>query len=132
MDLLRHCQRLSETFPWIDEATKIGADVFLVIYPTFLIAFYLYGVYKKDQQAKEGALFIFLSCMISLAVNIFVQLFFTKSRPLVELWDMEVQETFLHRFLPDSSFPSDHAVVGMSFAIATLLRGLRRKNKKLI
>ena len=130
--LITSCQKLSQTFPWVSEATKIGSDIFLIIYPIFLTAFYLYGVAKKKEEAKVGALFIFLSCGISLLVNIGIQTIFIKSRPLVQLMNAEVHETFLHKFLPESSFPSDHAVVGMSIAIATLLWGIKSKNKKLI
>jgi undecaprenyl-diphosphatase len=38
----------------------------------------------------------------------------------------------LHSLLPDSSFPSDHAVVGMSIAVASLIRWYKTKNKNLI
>jgi membrane-associated phospholipid phosphatase len=34
---------------------------------------------------------------------------------------VNVEETLLHDILPTSSFPSDHAVVSMAFAMATLL-----------
>jgi membrane-associated phospholipid phosphatase len=34
---------------------------------------------------------------------------------------VETEETLLHQILPSSSFPSDHAVVSMAVAMATLL-----------
>jgi membrane-associated phospholipid phosphatase len=34
---------------------------------------------------------------------------------------VEAEETLLHDILPTSSFPSDHAVVSMAVAVATLL-----------
>lgn len=101
------------------------------MYPIFLVAYYLSGVYRKDAQAKIGALAVFLSCVFSVLGNIGIQMFFVKARPLVELQALEVPETLLHQFLPQSSFPSDHAVVGMSLAVATLLWSLKTQEKKL-
>ena len=48
-------------------------------------------------------------------------MFFYKERPIVVLNQVEAEETLLHDILPTSSFPSDHAVVSMAFAMATLL-----------
>ena len=41
-------------------------------------------------------------------------------------------ETVLHSFLPSSSFPSDHSALSMGIAIASLLWGLRNKDRKFI
>ena len=42
---------------------------------------------------------------------------------------VEMEETLLHEILPTSSFPSDHAVVSMAFAVGTLLWGIYGKKK---
>jgi membrane-associated phospholipid phosphatase len=52
----------------------------------------------------------------------FLQSFFLKNRPNMDLFESDVGDTLLHSLLPDSSFPSDHAVVGMSIAVASLIR----------
>ena len=121
-----------EKYPRINTFAPIGADIFVFIYPILLIVLYLKGIIQKKREKKEGALFIFFSCCISIIINIFIQFFFLKNRPNVELFHLEAEETLLHKFLPSSAFPSDHATVSMSIAIATLLRGYQTKNKKLI
>jgi membrane-associated phospholipid phosphatase len=122
---------LSTSYPRIDQYTSIGADIFVFLYPIFLVALYLKGIIKKEKESKEGALFIFFSCLFCTLINIGIQRFFYKQRPNAVLYD-DTEETMLHQFLPESSFPSDHAVVSMSFALATLFRGYKVKNKKII
>jgi len=41
-------------------------------------------------------------------------------------------ETILHKFLPASSFPSDHAALSTAFASAVFFWGLKNKDKKFI
>ncbi|MDR0282580.1 MAG: hypothetical protein LBI53_04730 [Candidatus Peribacteria bacterium] len=120
---------ISETYPRIAQFAPIGADIFVFIYPILLVVLYLRGIIKKQLNHKEGVLFIFLSCVISIITNICVQSFFLRNRPNMGLYLIEAEETFLHKFLPSSSFPSDHATVSMSIAIATLLRGYTIKNR---
>jgi len=132
LSLLQTFTKLSEQYPRIDQLAPIGADVFVFIYPIFLVFLYTKGMIRKQLDRKEGALFIFFSCLISILTNICIQAFFLKDRPNIELFHLEAEETLLHKFLPSSSFPSDHAAVSMSIAIATLLRGYKTKNKNLI
>jgi membrane-associated phospholipid phosphatase len=40
------------------------------------------------------------------------------------------EETMLHKFLPHSSFPSDHSAMSMWFAMWLLIRWIRTKDKK--
>ncbi|MDR2189652.1 MAG: hypothetical protein LBP53_00145 [Candidatus Peribacteria bacterium] len=127
--LLQKSIALSDTYPRIAHFAPLGADIFTFIYPIFLVALYLKGMIKKQKELKEGALFIFLSCFISVLINIFIQSFFLKHRPNIELFNENIGETLFHGLLPDSSFPSDHAVVGMSIAIATLLWGYKMKKQ---
>ncbi|MDR2415937.1 MAG: hypothetical protein LBD75_05010 [Candidatus Peribacteria bacterium] len=120
--ILQKAVALSEAHLRIAKFAPIGADIFTFMYPVFLVTLYLKGIIKKQTQSKQGAVFIFLSCFISILVNIFFQSFFLKNRPNREIFDIDVGETLLHRLLPESSFPSDHAVVGISIALATLIR----------
>ncbi len=102
------------------------------VYPIFLTVLYLYGMIKNKIEAKKEALFIFFSCFFSVAVNILSQQFFDKQRPIYEFWIQNIDhETLLHQFLPSTSFPSDHAVVTFSIAMATWLIAYKHHNKKL-
>lgn len=119
-------------YPRIERFYPIGADVFVFIYPVFLVILYLYGIFQKKKSHKASALFIFFSCLISVIVTIISQQFLEKQRPIYEFaLDNTHQETLLHSFLPSTSFPSDHAVVSFSIAMATLLIALRTRNKTL-
>jgi undecaprenyl-diphosphatase len=130
--IIDQCIELSERYPRIETFAPIGADIFVIIYPFFLIFLYLKGIFKKQLDRKEGALFIFFSCLISVIINTFLQSFFLKNRPNMDFFESDVGDTLLHALLPNSSFPSDHAVVGMSIAVASLIRWYKTKNKSLI
>lgn len=131
-DFLLFLVNLWEKYHRIGTFYPIGADVFVFVYPIFLTGLYLYGMIKNKIEAKKEALFIFFSCFFSVAVNIISQQFFDKQRPIYEFWIQNLdQETLLHQFLPSTSFPSDHAVVTFSIAIATWLIAHKHHNKKL-
>ena len=115
---------------WIDIQTKYGlianlaptlADIFVIVYPIFLISIYLYAIIKKKPLIKQWAIYICFATFIAILINIWIQTFFYKERPIVVLNQVKAEETLLHNILPTSSFPSDHAVVSMAFAMATLL-----------
>jgi membrane-associated phospholipid phosphatase len=42
------------------------------------------------------------------------------------------KETILHKFMPSSSFPSDHAALTMAIAMMSLFRGIKNKDKKFL
>jgi len=108
----------------------LTADIFVFTYPVFLVAVYFYAIWKKNIEHKIWALFIFFSVFFATIFNIFSQLFFDKQRPNVVLWLVDEKvETVLHKFLPSSSFPSDHAVVSFSIATAILMYWIYKKNK---
>ncbi len=111
-------------------ATPILADIFVFTYPLYLIILYSMGWVKKQINYKISSLWIFANVVITTLVNIGIQAFVQKSRPNITLWLVDQKtETVLHQYLPSSSFPSDHAAVSMSIAVATLLRGIQKKNK---
>ncbi len=113
--------------------TPILADIFVFTYPIYLLILYCcWRIYKKIEY-KIAAMWIFANVVFSILVNIGIQFFVEKSRPNIVLWLVDQKtESILHSYLPSSSFPSDHANVSMSIAIASLLRGIQKKDKKYI
>ena len=131
-DFLKMLVDLWNKHRWIADFYPIGADIFVFVYPIFLTYWYLRGMITKNKLFKQDALIIFFSCLFSVIVNILSQQFFDKQRPIYELGTVVVdKDTILHQFLPVTSFPSDHAVVTFSIAMATLLLALRSHNKNL-
>ena len=131
-DFLKMLVDLWNKHQWIADFYPIGADIFVFVYPIFLTYWYLRGMITKSKLFKQDALIIFFSCLFSVIVNILSQQFFDKQRPIYELGTVVVdKDTILHQFLPVTSFPSDHAVVTFSIAMATLLLALRSHNKNL-
>lgn len=129
MDVLQWWIDIQTKYEWISNLAPTFADVFVMVYPIFLISIYLYAIIKKKSVVKQGALYIFFVTVIAVLINIWIQTFFYKERPIVVMNHVEAEETLLHDILPASSFPSDHAVVSMTFAMATLLWWLCNKRK---
>lgn len=129
MDILNWGIDIQTKYEWIANLAPVLADIFVVAYPIFLICIYLYAIIKKKPLVKQGAIYICLATFIAILVNIWIHTFFYKERPIVVLNQVEAEETLLHDILPTSSFPSDHAVVSMSVAVATLLWWLYIKRK---
>ena len=113
--------------------TPTLADIFVFTYPIYLAALYISWRIQKSIKNKVAALYIFTNVAITTLFNIFIQFFVDKSRPniVLELADQKM-ETVLHKYLPTSSFPSDHAAVSMSIAIASIIRWLHKKDKKFL
>ncbi|HRX63724.1 MAG TPA: phosphatase PAP2 family protein [Candidatus Absconditabacterales bacterium] len=112
-------------------SVPLSADIFVFFYPVLLVILYIVGIVKNKIYYKESALWIFWAGVLSMLVNISTQLFFDKLRPNLLLgMDYEKIETILHRFLPQSSFPSDHAATSMGIAVALFLWGSKNKDKK--
>ena len=129
MSILNRWVDIQNKYEWLANLAPTFADIFVIIYPIFLICIYVYAIIKKKPIVKQGALYIFLATFIAVLINIWIQTFFYKERPIVVLNQVETEETLLHDILPTSSFPSDHAVVSMAVAIATLLWWLYNKRK---
>jgi membrane-associated phospholipid phosphatase len=120
---------IQEKYSFISDLAPVFADIFVLAYPAFLILVYLYAMIKKKVQIKQWAIYICIATFIAVVINIWVQTFFYKERPIVVMNNVETEETLLHDILPTSSFPSDHAVVSMTFAMATLLWWLYNRRK---
>lgn len=116
----------------LSEIVPITADVFVFLFPILLIIIYVSWIVKKSKSYKESALWIFWSAILTSAVNVLIQLFFQKSRPTLELFWYEETETILHKFLPNSSFPSDHASMSMWFAMWLLIWWIKTKKKSFV
>ena len=129
MDFLQKWIDIQTKYEWIAHIAPTFADIFVIAYPIFLTCIYLYAIIKKKPSIKQCAFYIFFATLIAVLINIWIQNFFYKERPIVVLNQVEAEETLLHDILPTSSFPSDHAVVSMTFAIATLLWGIYNKKK---
>lgn len=110
------------------------SDIFVFTYPIFLVILFLYGIFYKNQIIKKASLWIFFVTLISALINIWIQTFFLKSRPFVffDFISNSSNNSLLHKFLPSSSFPSDHALVSMAFAVSVLLYSRKTNNKILL
>jgi len=129
MDILNWWIDIQTKYEWVANLAPVCADIFVIAYPIFLVSIYLYAMIKKKPLFKQGAVYIFFVTLIAVLINVWVQTFFLKERPIVALNHVETEETLLHDILPSSSFPSDHAVVSMAFAMATLLWWVCNKRK---
>lgn len=115
------------------------ADIFVFTYPIYFLALYIYWMVKgrREQGAgmkyKMASLYIFAGACVSFIVNIGIQFLVDKARPNIVLWLADLKhETILNKFMPTSSFPSDHATLTMSIAMMSLFRGIKNKDKKFI
>ena len=129
MNILQQWINIQKKYTFISDLAPILADIFVIAYPIFLVFIYLYAMIKKKTQIKQWALYIFIATFITVLINIWIQTFFYKERPIIVMNQVQTEETLLHNILPTSSFPSDHAVVSMSFAIATLLWWIYNRKK---
>lgn len=129
MDILNWWIDVQSKYEWVSNLAPTFADIFVVVYPIFLVGIYLYAIIKKKSSVKQGAFYVFFATLIATLINIWIQTFFYKERPIVVLNQVNTEETLLHDILPTSSFPSDHAVVSMAFAMATLLWWIYSKKK---
>ncbi len=131
VNVLKTLNQTMNASPFLTHRTPIAADVFVFSYPVYLAALYVSGRITKKIDYKKSALFIFTSVFSTAITNLIIQSFIDKQRPnlILGLADLKT-ETPLHHFLPSSSFPSDHAAVSMSIAVASLIRGIKNKDQK--
>jgi membrane-associated phospholipid phosphatase len=119
--------------PTLSHRAPILADIFVFSYPVYLLGLYSWGRIKKTITPKISALIIWANVAVTVIANLGIQFFIQKDRPNIVLGLLDQKhETVLHKFLPNSSFPSDHAGVSMSISIASILRGITHKDSKYI
>ena len=110
----------------------ILSDIFVFSYPIYLVYLYFVAhdhqqrrkkIFLKTQQLqhKYDALLIFFSFVGSVVVNYILKAFVQQERPykLIDL-ALNPKESLILNTIPTDSFPSDHAAVSMSIAIAVL------------
>ncbi len=121
----------------------ILADIFVFTYPLYLLYLYFFNhkisrwnsIWNKnsDRQHKYNALTILFSFIWSIIINYIIKAFVQQPRPYQILNLMiNPKESLLLNSIPSDSFPSDHAAVGMTIAISTLVVWYRNNNKKII
>jgi membrane-associated phospholipid phosphatase len=125
-------------YPFFFERLPFVADIFVFVYPMYLVVLYGYGMFQgykglkvQSFALKESAVWIFVVAMASMIFNMIVQVFLVKDRPdvMLDLLYQKREDLILYDYLPKASFPSDHATMSMAIAMATLLYGLRYKKK---
>jgi len=125
-------------YPFFFDRLPVVADAFVFVYPVYLVVLYGNGMFQSYKgkrlqgfALKESAVWIFMAAMASTVFNMFVQVFLIKDRPDVtmDLLYQKREDLILYDYLPEASFPSDHATMSMAIAVATLLYGLRYKKK---
>lgn len=119
--LIKH-EILMKTLP-------LASDIFVFIYPIYLVALYVWGIYKWSTH-RIAALFVFWSGWFAIWTNAIIKLIFTKTRPDV-LLDLafENRDGLVLEGIPANTFPSDHAAMSFAIATSTLLRWIKTKNK---
>lgn len=122
----------------------ILADIFVFSYPLYLIYLYFFThdsisrwqrLWHKstDRQHKQIALSIFFSFVGSVIVNYIIKAFIEQPRPYQVLdLTLNPKESLILNSIPTDSFPSDHAAVWASIAVAVLIWWYKTANKKMI
>ncbi len=109
----------------------ILSDLFVFFYPFLLIIIYLIGFKQNNIKYKKLSLVLFFSAFVTTLINITLQSFFHKQRPIFYFHTVQQANTLLHKILPSSSFPSDHAWISFAIASAMLFWALKNKDKKI-
>jgi hypothetical protein len=89
MNILNRGISLQDTYPWVANWSEIFADIFVFLYPIFLIILYVYAIVKQKKTIKQGCLYIFLATFIAVLINIGIQCFFYKERPINTLTQVD-------------------------------------------
>lgn len=116
---------------WIEPYIKYIADLPVLIYPIFLVIWYLLSSKQskdKNNIHKNEALSIFTATIVSFLLHFAVKPFVDKDRPETAL---DYANAILDH-IPDISFPSGHASVWWAMAFAALYRWYINENKTLL
>lgn len=126
-DLMSRLNHLASSNQHIFALMSFLSDFIVLLFPIVLIALYVHWWRKKNQKLQINSLIIVLWVIISVWADIIIQQIFNKARPETLPW---LKLILSH--LPTMSFPSDHASVGMWFAVAFLLSFKNSWDKKII
>lgn len=125
-NFLKYLNNMVNTNELLKHYVPITADIFVFVYPVFLFFMYIYWIYKKNIEHKIWALYVFFAAWISVVINLWIQYLVDKQRP--EQIALS-KENLIFDHVPTKPFPSDHAAVSSAIAMATLLWGIKTKNK---
>lgn len=120
--------------PLLIKLIPLLGDIFVFSYPIYLIYLYfahtethswranLWRTIAPDKTNKINALTILFATGGGIIVNYIIKFFVTEQRPyrVIDL-TLNPKESLILTNIPSDSFPSDHATVGMSVAMTTLL-----------
>ncbi|UFX83484.1 phosphatase PAP2 family protein [Candidatus Absconditicoccus praedator] len=127
--LLENLNDFADKNYFLSKYIPITADIFVFVYPIYLVYLYLYGVYNKNVNYKYASLYIFFSGVTSMIVSQAFQFLIIKDRPEDHI---ESQKNLVLEHLPDVSIPSDHMTLSMAIATSSMLWGLQNKNRFLL
>lgn len=107
------------------------ADAVVLSYPVVLLALYIVGIARNDRVYKQGAVWMFWVAILSAVINVVFQTLFFKDRPdlVLDLGFSKREDLILYDYLPEASFPSDHAAMAMGIALATIRYGYVQARK---
>lgn len=126
IDLLKHRNYIVNANESLKHYIPLTADVFVLVYPIYLIIMYLTWIYKKDIEYKVWAIYILFSGLLTVVINLWIQFLVDKQRP--EQIALS-KDNLIFQHVPSKPFPSDHAAVSATIAMATLIWGIKHKNK---
>ena len=116
-DILTWLNHWVSSNPSLFHVTSISADIFVFSYPVILIFMYFYGYIKHKKDYQLAGISILISWIVSISINLIIQLFIRKARPETLPW----LELILSH-VPTISFPSDHAAISMAIAVGFFLQ----------
>jgi membrane-associated phospholipid phosphatase len=130
VELIYTLNTLLASLPLLQMIVPILADVFVFVYPVYLL--WLYFV-SSSIQHKIAAASIVTSAILGVAVNYTLKFWLPSPRPFTVL-DLEVNphDALVLRDLPEMTFPSDHAMMGAVIATSILIRAYRTQDTKSI
>jgi len=103
------------------------ADAPIFVLPLFLFCGWISAAYQKKDDIKIRLLFVFYSCAWAFLWNSFVQIFFSGKIERPEM-SLEASQWLILSHIPDDSFPSDHASVGMAFLVGMYFFGWKKES----
>lgn len=109
--------------PIVEKIVFIFADAPIFFLPVFLVSYWLYYNYKRENTSKEKLLLIFYSVVVWITISLLIQQFVDIERPE---WHLSNAWKLLLSHIPDASFPSDHATVSFAFLTSLFIYGFKK------
>ncbi len=123
--MLTRINEFARSYDILEEYIPLLADVFVLTYPFYLTAVYLWAMAQERLEIKIWALHIFFSVFFSSLVSQVIKFFIYKSRP----WESGFPtENMIFEHVPTRAFPSDHGTVSMAMALGSIFRWVYKEN----